>query len=388
MSFFLDAAAIDGAISLCATAEGQCATAVLVVLLTWAALAGRVFVLAPPKSFLGEAPSLRMEDDDADWVAPQRHLSKRRTASVPSVEETGVEDATDRGWKPADVADLAGKAVRCPKTGRLLLRDGAYWHGSPQASAYVIRGPNYLVDRVKVKAKEPLFHLLDCDLFDVEKPENHIGRHLGARMASLWRDSGLLEPDKKPFMWLIQLQVPGPPYKAFCMYYGCADRAKLFEADTPVARLARRFFQRQTSPRGAGANSEGGGDFGSNEQLHEWRNNTFKLIPRCVNAPFVVKKAVGEVPTLLGNKIELLYFGPEAGDYFETDCNIASSKIAQYTIGLAIGRASVVVADMAFLLQGAAPAELPEELFGCVRIEHIVMKNAHKLDLSRTTLPP
>ena len=154
MSFFLDAAAIDGAISLCATAEGQCATAVLVVLLTWAALAGRVFVLAPPKSFLGEAPSLRMEDDDADWVAPQRHLSKRRTASVPSVEETGVEDATDRGWKPADVADLAGKAVRCPKTGRLLLRDGAYWHGSPQASAYVIRGPNYLVDRVKVKAKE------------------------------------------------------------------------------------------------------------------------------------------------------------------------------------------------------------------------------------------
>ena len=71
---------------------------------------------------------------------------------------------------------------------------------------------------------------------------------------------------------------------------------------------------------------------------------------------------------MLGNKIELLYYGPEGGDYFETDCNIASSKIAQYTIGLAIGRASVVV-DMAFLLQGAAPAALPEELFGCVRID-------------------
>ena len=101
-----------------------------------------------------------------------------------------------------------------------------------------------------------------------------------------------------------------------------------------------------------------------------------------------MKKAVGEVPTLLGNKIELLYYGPEGGDYFETDCNIASSKIAQYTIGLAIGRASVVVADMAFLLQGAAPAELPEELFGCVRIEHIVMKDAHKLDLSGASSPP
>ena len=44
MSFLLDAAALDGAIGLCATAEGRCATAVLVVLLTWAVLAGRVYV--------------------------------------------------------------------------------------------------------------------------------------------------------------------------------------------------------------------------------------------------------------------------------------------------------------------------------------------------------
>ena len=33
-------------------------------------------------------------------------------------------------------------------------------------------------------------------------------------------------------------------------------------------------------------------------------------------------------------------------------------------------------------------AELPEELFGCVRIEHIVMKDAHKLDLSGSSSPP
>ena len=385
MSFLLDAAALDGAIGLCATAEGRCATAVLVVLLTWAVLAGRVYVLAPPRSVINREPASPTHDDD-DWVAPKT-MSRRRTASVPSVEETGIADENDGGWNPSQLPSLAGKAVRCPRTKRLLLRDGAYWCGSPEASAFVVRGPNYLVDRVKIKCNEPLFHLLDCDLFDVDQPENHMGRHLGARMEQLWRESGLLEPDKKPFTWLIQLQVPGPPYKSFCMYFGCADRSKIFDEDTPIARLARRFFQRVTSPRTAGVNA-GKGTFASNDQLHEWRNNTFKLIPRCVNAPFVVKKAVGEVPTLLGNKIELLYYGPESGDYFETDCNIASSKIAQYTIGLAIGRASVVVADMAFLLQGAAPAELPEELFGCVRIEHIVMKDAHKLDLSGAAAPP
>ena len=274
-----------------------------------------------------------------------------------------------------------------PPHQRLLLRDGAYWCGSPEASAFVVRGPNYLVDRVKIKCGEPLFHLLDCDLFDVDQPENHMGRHLGARMEQLWRESGVARAGQKAVHVVDTVTSPGTALQGFCMYFGCADRSKLFDEDTPIARLSKRFFQRVTSPSNAGVNT-GKGTFSSNDQLHEWRNNTFKLIPRCVNAPFVVKKAVGEVPTLLGNKIELLYYGPEGGDYFETDCNIASSKIAQYTIGLAIGRASVVVADMAFLLQGAAPAELPEELFGCVRIEHIVMKDAHKLDLSGASTPP
>ena len=153
MSFLLDAAALDGAIGLCATAEGRCATAVLVVLLTWAVLAGRVYVLAPPRSVINREPISPTHDDD-DWVAPKT-MSRRRTASVPSVEETGIADEHDEGWKPAQLPSLAGKAVRCPRTKRLLLRDGAYWCGSPEASAFVVRGPNYLVDRVKIKCGEP-----------------------------------------------------------------------------------------------------------------------------------------------------------------------------------------------------------------------------------------
>ena len=93
MSFLLDAAALDGAIGLCATAEGRCATAVLVVLLTWAVLAGRVYVLAPPRSVINREPASPTHDDD-DWVAPKT-MSRRRTASVPSVEETGIADEND-----------------------------------------------------------------------------------------------------------------------------------------------------------------------------------------------------------------------------------------------------------------------------------------------------
>ena len=38
---------------------------------------------------------------------------------------------------------------------------------------------------------------------------------------------GLLEPDKKPFTWLIQLQVPGPPYKSRS---ACTSGARTVEA--------------------------------------------------------------------------------------------------------------------------------------------------------------
>mmetsp|Transcript_26076 Transcript_26076/g.78269 ORF Transcript_26076/g.78269 Transcript_26076/m.78269 type:complete len:391 (-) Transcript_26076:44-1216(-) len=379
--------AIDGAISIAATQQGQCATAVLVVLVTWAVLTGRVYVVTrpqPPASAPRPPPAREaMEEPDSprDSMKP---LSRRRTASSSALDPDSVSGAPPaNGYSPDDVASAAGPAVRDARSRRLLLRDGAYWCGSPDASDFKVRGGSYLMDKVKVHVGEPVFKLLDCDLFDVDKPEDHMARHLGSRIAALWAESGLLIEGARPFTWVIQLQVPGPPYKSFCMYFGCPDRREVFEADTPFSRIARRFFAPAHSP-GGGASD----DFQSNEALYAWRNNTFKLIPRCVNAPFVVKRAVGEVPTLLGNKIQQLYFGPAHGDYFEVDCNIASSKIAQYTIGLAIDRASVVIADLAFVLQGAQPAELPEALGGAVRIQHIVMKDAHKLDLSRSTASP
>ena len=91
---------------------------------------------------------------------------------------------------------------------------------------------------------DSVFKLLDCDLFDVDQPENHMARHLESRMAALWAESGLLVPGKRPFTWVIQLQVPGPPYKSFCMYYGCPDRDVACRAapDSRTPEFRRRNF--------------------------------------------------------------------------------------------------------------------------------------------------
>ena len=72
---------------------------------------------------------------------------------------------------------------------------------------------------------------------------------LGARMEQLWRESGLLEPDKSPSRGSFNCKSRDHLTRSFCMYFGCADRSKLFDEDTPIARLSKRFFQRVTSPQ-------------------------------------------------------------------------------------------------------------------------------------------
>jgi hypothetical protein len=60
----------------------------------------------------------------------------------------------------------------------------------------------------------------------------------------------------------------------------------LFEEDTPFARIAYPFF------------------FGNDD---EFRNNRFKLIPKVVDGNMIVKMAVKDTPTLLGNKLKQTY---------------------------------------------------------------------------------
>ena len=62
---------------------------------------------------------------------------------------------------------------------------------------------------------------------------------------------------------------------------------KCFEEDTPFGRVARPFF------------------CGNDD---DYRNQRFKLIPRILDGNMVVKMAVKDTPTLLGNKLEQSYY--------------------------------------------------------------------------------
>ena len=69
--------------------------------------------------------------------------------------------------------------------------------------------------------------------------------------------------------------------------------------------------------------------------------------------PWLVRKALGNKPTLLGKNVPCQYIRPEGADYMEVDCDIQASWTANNIFGLAKGGGKDVIVDLGFLLQVA-----------------------------------
>jgi hypothetical protein len=55
--------------------------------------------------------------------------------------------------------------------------------------------------------------------------------------------------------------------------------------------------------------------------------------------------------------------------YVEVDIDVASCRTAAYIVSMVRGATAALCVDLAYLLEGAAPEELPESLLGAVRLD-------------------
>ncbi len=111
------------------------------------------------------------------------------------------------------------------------------------------------------------------------------------------------------------------------------------------------------------------------------RNGKFKLIPRIAEGSWVIKQSVGTTPVILGRKLTTQYHrGP---NYMEVDIDIGSSTVAASVVNLVYGATKSLVIDMAVLFEGQAEDELPEQLLGTVRLDHMDLGTAPWLDVER-----
>lgn len=228
----------------------------------------------------------------------------------------------------------------------------------PDPNSFRLRGKSYKKDRRKINAGFSIGRLIAVDVVRADEPlyETGLSKHPTERMQlALEREKRRKQKgfpsDLPPFVFIVNIVVPGPPYYHGVFYYAIDDMSMIDGTDgTPSSKLCNQFF------------------FGDSDAFRE---KTFKLIPQIVEGNFIVRKAVGSTPAIMGTKLRQLYV---RGDrFFEVICDCCSSSVATGVIRLSLGYAKTLVVDMGFLFEGTNEATLPERILGCVRIKNISM---------------
>ncbi|XP_042022598.1 protein ENHANCED DISEASE RESISTANCE 2-like [Salvia splendens] len=200
-----------------------------------------------------------------------------------------------------------------------------------------VRGKNFFSDKSKTAGGKHLMDLVATDWFKSTKRMDHVAQRLGCA-AQVAADRGL-------FSIVINLQVPAGSTQYSMIFY-------FVTKNLVPGSLLQRFVD---------------GD-------DEARNSRLKLIPSVPKGSWIVRQSVGTTPCLLGKSVDCTYIrGPS---YLEIDVDIGSSTVANGVLGLVIGVITTLVVDMAFIVQGNTPEELPERLIGAVRISHLELSSA------------
>jgi hypothetical protein len=156
------------------------------------------------------------------------------------------------------------------------------------------------------------------------------------------------ESDMPPFIFVVNIVLPGPPFYHGVFYYAVDDMSTIDGSDgTGSSRLCKKFL------------------FGESDSF---RDRTFKLIPQIVEGNFMVRKAVGSTPAIMGTKLKQTYV--RSNRFLEVVLDCGSSSVATGVIRLSLGYAKTLMVDMGFLLEADEEEYLPERIFGCARMKY------------------
>mmetsp|Transcript_3916 Transcript_3916/g.7940 ORF Transcript_3916/g.7940 Transcript_3916/m.7940 type:complete len:1021 (-) Transcript_3916:198-3260(-) len=231
--------------------------------------------------------------------------------------------------------------------------DSERW-AEPDPNSFIVRGPNYLRDGKKINAGPSIGQLIAMDCVSVDKPLlTGMSLHPKERIQlALKREKEMREKgmvcDTPAFIFVVNIVIPAAQCFHAVFYYAVDDMSTIDGSDgTPSSRLCQKFI------------------FGDSD---EFRDQTFKLIPRVVEGNFLVRKAVGSTPAIMGTRLKQYYVRTDRFMEIVLDCG--SSQVAEGVIKLSLGYAKTLVVDMGFLLEATEEEHLPERILGCVRVKY------------------
>lgn len=224
------------------------------------------------------------------------------------------------------------------------------WAATP-GDIFTVRGSNYLSKKGKTPAGEWLLDPAGVDWIRSNAKLEHALSRCDNRVMNALRGS---KNSSKSFLIAVNLQIPGRDHHSAIFYFS-SKVGEPIETDS----LLYKFIN--------------GSD--------EYRNSRFKIVNKIVKGPRILKTAVGGYSAcLLGKAVSCSYHrGP---NYLEIDVDIGSSALASTILRLALGCVKSVTVDMGFLVEGQTEEELPEKLFGAVRICQMEMSSATFVDVT------
>ncbi|KAG6525993.1 hypothetical protein ZIOFF_015967 [Zingiber officinale] len=231
---------------------------------------------------------------------------------------------------------------------------------TPTSDNFMVRGPNYLSDKIKIRGGDYLLEPLGFDWIKGPAKVSEILRNANHRVRRAVDDE--IERGNRPFVWAFNLQLPTKDNYSAVMY---------FVALEPIqdGTLMDKFLKGDDS----------------------FRNSRLKLIANIVQGPWIVRTAVGEQAIcILGRALSCKY--TSGLNYMEVDVDIGSSIIANAIVHLAFSYVTTLTVDLAFLIESQTEEELPEQILGAVRFSNLNPVSAGICDLTSdvdaVSLPP
>lgn len=282
-------------------------------------------------------------------MCPTKHKQTQHNRSSTTV-------ASADGGK---IEDWRQEAVNGGSLKHVDLINGSNGWASPPGDLFSLRGPSYFTKKTKIPSGNWLLQPAGVDWLRSNSKLDHILARPDNRVMNSLKSSNLHGKSMKTFLIAVNLQVPGRDHHSAVFYFATKDDEGL-----QPGSLLYRFVH---------------GD-------DNFRNARFKIVNRIVKGPWIVKAAVGNYAAcLLGKALKCNYYAGE--NYLEIDVDIGSSAIASAILHLALGYVTAVTIDMGFLVEAQSEEELPEKLFGAVRVCQMEMSSAAYVDNSSGVNP-